>query len=165
MPSVDRVLQSSEAGALVEQYGRPLVVASIRETLDGFRLQHAQVGEIPGHTTLLDEASRLLQAWTAPTLQSVINASGVIIHTNLGRAPLSAAALQAAQEAGAGYSTLEFDLQKGRRGSRLVHAEALLQRITGAQAAMVVNNNAAAVLLALTGLARRRGGDRPLSAG
>ena len=86
----------------------------------------------------------------------MINASGVIIHTNLGRAPLSAAALQAAQDAGAGYSTLEFDLQKGRRGSRLVHAEALLQRITGAQAAMVVNNNAAAVLLVLTGLARRR---------
>ncbi len=156
LPSVDRMLQSSEAGSLVEQYGRPLVVASIRETLEGFRIRHAQEGEIPGHATLLDEASRLLQAWTAPTLQSVINASGVIIHTNLGRAPLSAAALQAAQDVGAGYSTLEFDLQKGRRGSRLVHAEALLQRITGAQAAMVVNNNAAAVLLVLTGLARRR---------
>jgi len=156
LPSVDRVLQSSEAGSMIEQYGRPLVVASIRETLEGFRLRHAREGEIPGHQTLLDEANRLLQSWTAPTLQPVINASGVIIHTNLGRAPLSAAALQAAQEAGVGYSTLEFDLQKGRRGSRLVHAEALLQRLTGAQAAMVVNNNAAAVLLVLTGLARRR---------
>ena len=156
LPSVDRVLQSPEAGSLIEQYSRPLVVASIRETLEKFRIQHAQEGEIPGHATLLDEASRLLQAWTAPTLQSVINASGVILHTNLGRAPLSAAALQAAQEAGGGYSTLEFDLQKGRRGSRLIHAEALLQRITGAQSAMVVNNNAAAVLLVLTGLARRR---------
>ncbi len=156
LPSVERMLQSSEAGSLIEQYGRPLVVASIRETLEGFRIRHTRKGEIPGQQNLLDEANRLLQAWTAPTLQSVINASGVIIHTNLGRAPLSVAALQAAQEAGACYSTLEFDLQKGRRGSRLIHAEALLQRITGAQAAMVVNNNAAAVLLVLTGLARRR---------
>jgi L-seryl-tRNA(Ser) seleniumtransferase len=80
----------------------------------------------------------------------------VVLHTNLGRAPLSAAALRAAWEAAQGYATLEYDLAKGQRGSRLVHAEALLQRLTGAEAALVVNNNAAAVLLALTALARRR---------
>jgi L-seryl-tRNA(Ser) seleniumtransferase len=92
----------------------------------------------------------------APTLQGVINATGVILHTNLGRAPLSRAAAQAVQAISIGYSTLEYDLDKGQRGSRSVHAEALLQRLTGAEAALVVNNNAAAVLLALTALARRR---------
>jgi L-seryl-tRNA(Ser) seleniumtransferase len=86
----------------------------------------------------------------------VINASGVILQTNLGRAPLSAASIQAVQQVAQGYSSLEYDLQRGKRGSRLVHAEALLQHITGAEAAIVVNNNAAAVLLVLTALARRR---------
>ena len=94
----------------------------------------------------------------------MINATGVILHTNLGRAPLSPAALQAVQNVSQGYSTLEYDLEPGKRGSRLVHAEALLTRLTGAEAALVVNNNAAAVLLVLTALARRRGsGDRPLA--
>jgi L-seryl-tRNA(Ser) seleniumtransferase len=96
-----------------------------------------------------------LEEWLAPTLRPVINATGVIIHTNLGRAPLSQAAIQAMQEVAPGYSSLEYDLEHGRRGSRLVHAESLLQRLTGAEAALVVNNNAAAVLLALTALARR----------
>ena len=87
---------------------------------------------------------------------SVINATGVILHTNLGRAPLSAAAMEAVRLAGAGYTTLEYDLEKGTRGSRAVHAEGLLRRLTGAEAALVVNNNAAAVLLALSALARRQ---------
>jgi L-seryl-tRNA(Ser) seleniumtransferase len=86
----------------------------------------------------------------------VINATGVILHTNLGRAPLSAAALQAVQQVSLGYSNLEFDLEGGKRGSRLIHAEALLVRLTGAEAALVVNNNAGAVLLALSALAARR---------
>ena len=84
------------------------------------------------------------------------NATGVIIHTNLGRAPLSEAARRAMVEAGTGYSNLEYDLQAGRRGSRYYHAEDLLCRLTGAEAALVVNNNAGAVLLALTALARGR---------
>jgi L-seryl-tRNA(Ser) seleniumtransferase len=91
-----------------------------------------------------------------PTLRPVLNASGVVLHTNLGRAPLSQAALRAISLVSMGYSNLEYDLETGRRGSRAVHAEALLQRITGAEAALVVNNNAAAVLLALITLARRR---------
>jgi L-seryl-tRNA(Ser) seleniumtransferase len=86
----------------------------------------------------------------------VINASGVILHTNLGRAPLSRAAAEAARSLSLGYSTLEYDLYKGKRGSRLIHAEALLTRLTGAEAALVVNNNAAAVLLVLSALARRQ---------
>jgi L-seryl-tRNA(Ser) seleniumtransferase len=87
----------------------------------------------------------------------VINATGVVLHTNLGRAPLSLAAVQAVQAVAGGYSNLEFDLRSGKRGSRLVHAEALLCQLTGAEAALVVNNNAAAVLLILSALARRRG--------
>ncbi len=94
--------------------------------------------------------------WHKPSLVPVINASGVVLHTNLGRAPLSQAALAALQAVASGYSTLEFDLEGGKRGSRLAHAERLLTRLTGAEAALVVNNNAAAVLLALTALARRK---------
>ncbi|HQL39509.1 MAG TPA: L-seryl-tRNA(Sec) selenium transferase, partial [Anaerolineaceae bacterium] len=94
--------------------------------------------------------------WLHPTLVPVINASGVILHTNLGRAPLSRAAAEAARSLSLGYSTLEYDLYKGKRGSRLIHAEALLTRLTGAEAALVVNNNAAAVLLVLSALARRQ---------
>jgi L-seryl-tRNA(Ser) seleniumtransferase len=86
----------------------------------------------------------------------VINATGVVLHTNLGRAPLSKAAIAAMDEAAHGYCTLEFDLERGRRGSRLDHSERLLQRLTGAEAALVVNNNAAAVMLVLAGLANRK---------
>jgi L-seryl-tRNA(Ser) seleniumtransferase len=101
---------------------------------------------------LLTEAQEWLEALTAPTLRPVINATGVIVHTNLGRAPLSQAAMTAVQEVAAGYSNLEYDLEAGERGSRTVHAAYQLQRLTGAEAALVVNNNAAAVLLMLTGL-------------
>ena len=90
----------------------------------------------------------------APTLRPVINATGIIVHTNLGRAPLSEAALAAVTEAAAGYATLEYDLEEGQRGSRAIHAERLLTRLTGAEAALVVNNNAAAVLLMLSALCR-----------
>jgi len=160
LPSVDRLLQTSQAVYWIENYGRPLTLDAIRVTLEGIRSQSitpsgAEVG-IPDEGELLAKINQHLQLWTAPTLLPVINASGVILHTNLGRAPLSHAALQAIREISAGYSNLEYDLQKSRRGSRLVHAEALLCKLTGAEAALVVNNNAAAVLLVLTALARRR---------
>ncbi len=90
------------------------------------------------------------------TLLPVINATGVIIHTNLGRAPLSYAARQAMEAVAAGYSNLEYDLDAGERGSRYIHAEQLLCRLTGAEAALVVNNNAGAVFLVLAALARGR---------
>jgi L-seryl-tRNA(Ser) seleniumtransferase len=141
-------------------YGRPLTIEAIRSVLSQVRSQFARAeslpASLPDRQALLEEILRTLQDWTAPTLEPVINASGVILHTNLGRAPLSQAALQAAQAVALGYSNLEYDLKQGKRGSRLVHAESLLQRLTGAEAALVVNNNAAAVLLALTALARRR---------
>ncbi len=156
LPSVDRLLRAQQALEWVETYGHSLTVDALRAVLDEARARFPTEGSIPDDGTLLKRASQLLTAWTAPTLLPVINATGVVLHTNLGRAPLSPAAMQAAQQVAAGYSNLEYDLDKGRRGSRLEHTERLLQRLTGAQAALVVNNNAAAVLLALMALARRR---------
>lgn len=157
LPAVERLLQAPTAQELIRAFGRPLVLEAVRDTLAQARAEFASAGSLPGEAELLARVQNRLSAWTASTLQPVINATGVILHTNLGRAPLSAAALQFMQEVAQGYSTLEFDLEKGQRGSRLIHAEALLRRLTGAEAALVVNNNAAAVLLALSALAARRG--------
>lgn len=156
LPSVEQLLQTQLAAELVDRYGRPLALEAIRTILDQVRREFPVAGAVPENQELLRRADKLLEAWVAPTLQMVINATGVVLHTNLGRAPLSRAAMQAIWEVSVGYSTLEYDLASGKRGSRLVHAEALLKRITGAEAALVVNNNAAAVLLVLTALARRR---------
>jgi L-seryl-tRNA(Ser) seleniumtransferase len=156
LPSVDLLLQSPEGRAWSGAYGRPLTVEALRVALDEARRVYARGGALPGEAALLGHAQALLEAWTAPTLLPVINASGVILHTNLGRAPLSKAALQAARDVALGYSNLEFNLEEGKRGSRLDHSEAIIRRLCGVEAALVVNNNAAAVLLALTALARRR---------
>lgn len=156
LPSVDQLLQTPQAASWIAPYGRPLAVQAVRQVLEEVRSRLPQGGEVPGRLALLGQAEGLLELWTRPTLLPVINAGGVILHTNLGRAPLSPAALEAVRNVSAGYSNLEYDLQKGERGSRLVHAEKLLQHLTGAEAALVVNNNAAAVLLALSGLANRR---------
>jgi len=157
LPSVDTLLQLPELKALSGAYGRALSLQAVRATLEAARAAYLErQAAVPG----TDELCRAIQArlveWTAFTLLPVINASGVILHTNLGRAPLSQAAIQAMQEVAGGYSNLEFDLHTGKRGSRLIHAEALLQRLTGAEAALVVNNNAAALLLVLSALARRK---------
>jgi L-seryl-tRNA(Ser) seleniumtransferase len=104
----------------------------------------------------MSTVEQTLEDWLEPTLRSIINATGVILHTNLGRAPLSHAAHQAILKIAQSYSTLEYDLPRGKRGKREQHVESLLTRVTGAEAGLVVNNNAAAVLLALTGLARRK---------
>ncbi len=160
LPSVDLFTQTPQVQGWIASYGRPLTIEAVRSVLSQVRSRFAQdespKASLPDRQALLDNILRTLQEWTAPTLEPVINASGVILHTNLGRAPLSQAALQAAQSVALGYSNLEYDLEQGKRGSRLVHTEALLQHLTGAEAALVVNNNAAAVLLALTALARRR---------
>jgi L-seryl-tRNA(Ser) seleniumtransferase len=154
LPSVDRLLQ--EADALVSSFGRSLTVQALRATLDNARLAIREGGAAPDEGVLLAESKLTLQSWLAPTLRNVINATGVIVHTNLGRAPLSAAARAAMEAVGAGYSTLEYDLVAGARGERSRHAEELLIRLSGAEAALVVNNNAAAILLALTALAHER---------
>jgi L-seryl-tRNA(Ser) seleniumtransferase len=156
LPSVEQLLQSPASTTTIASFGRPLVLTAIRQVLQQKRLDFQTSGKIPDQTEILQRVEEQLETWTRPSLQPVINATGVILHTNLGRAPLSSAALQAIQTAASGYSNLEYDLAKGQRGSRLVHAEELLKQLTGAPAALVVNNNAAAVLLVLTSLARRR---------
>lgn len=156
LPSVDRLLQAEKVAALVTEYGRPLTVDALRCALQDIRSAFNETKTIPSEAAILAMAAEILNSWTAPTLHPVINASGVIIHTNLGRAPLSKAAILAANQVAQGYSNLEYDLEEGRRGSRLLHAEELLARLTKAEAALVVNNNASAVLLALTALAKRR---------
>jgi L-seryl-tRNA(Ser) seleniumtransferase len=132
-------------------------VTAIRETLDRARQEILDGQVVPAAETLVARAAAYLQANLGPTLRSVINASGVIVHTNLGRAPLSSAARAAMEAVAHGYSNLEYGLEAGRRGHRTVHAERLLCELTGADSALVVNNNAGAVLLALTGLAHGRG--------
>ncbi|MEP7136898.1 MAG: L-seryl-tRNA(Sec) selenium transferase, partial [Chloroflexota bacterium] len=111
---------------------------------------------LPSTELILAESESHLSEWTKPTLLPLINATGVILHTNLGRAPLSQATITAMNEAAANYSNLEFDLETGKRGSRLIHAEAILQKLLGVEAALVVNNNASAVLLVLSALANKK---------
>ncbi len=158
LPAVGVLLQTPAAAQLIAGYGRPLVLEALRAALNEIRT-HSKTEYTftpPSSNQLIVRAETLLAAWVAPTLMPVINATGVILHTNLGRAPLSVSAQQAMEKVGRGYSNLEYDLEKGQRGSRLVHAETLLCRLTGAEAALVVNNNASALLLVLSVLAKRR---------
>lgn len=164
LPSVDQLLQMQKVRDLIAEYGRSQTVEAIRGELAELRtrLRPADHNTAPGRAPkmtqedILAAVQRRLAQMMTPSLVPVINATGVVLHTNLGRAPLSRAAIDAIRSVSLGYSNLEFDLKKGARGSRLVHAEALLCRLTGAEAALVVNNNAASLLLALTALARRK---------
>jgi L-seryl-tRNA(Ser) seleniumtransferase len=157
LPSVDRVLRYEGIGDLIETYGREQTVDAVRQTLDRVRSEVRDGADLPPKELIVSSCRRALQARMARTLRPVINATGVIIHTNLGRAPLSAAAQAAMQEVARGYSTLEYDTAAGHRGRRETHVEGLLQATTGGEAGLAVNNNAGAVLLTLKGLAEGRG--------
>jgi len=156
LPSIEQLLQN--ATHLTERFGRPLTIDSLRLTLDETRARFKSDPEtaLPSTDIILAQAESHLSTWTAPTLQPVINATGVILHTNLGRAPLSKATIQAMSDVALNYSNLEFDLANGKRGSRLIHAESVLQKLTGVEAALIVNNCASAVLLTLSALANRK---------
>ena len=154
IPSVESLLNTTSAHNLSAQYGRDLLLQALRKTLDDLRAEVQSGQSVPDSTRILARTETALQIWLEPSLKPVINATGIILHTNLGRAPLSAETLQAMQTAAEGYSNLEFDLSAGKRGKRWLHAESLLQRLTGAESALVVNNNAAAVMLVLSTLAR-----------
>lgn len=154
LPSVEQLLQTPRLADLVTRFGRPLALDAVRFSLDEARDAAKSGVDLPPRDSLVSRAEAILDEWTRPTLQPVVNATGVILHTNLGRAPMSRAALDAMTLAARGYSNLEFDLSTGKRGSRTVHAEALLQKLTGAESALVVNNNAGAVLLVLSALAK-----------
>lgn len=156
LPSVEQLLQ--ESATLIDSYGRPLTLDALRATLDDVRMRFKadELPALPSNDEILAQAESRLSAWTGSTLIPVINASGVILHTNLGRAPLSKATIAAMETIAQGYSNLEYDLKKGKRGSRLIHAESVLGKLTGAEAALVVNNNASAVLLTLAALSNHQ---------
>ena len=157
LPSVDRVLSQERVRALSAEYSGDTVVALVREELAAAREAITSGGSAaPALETIVSAVEQRARSSLRPSLRPVINATGVIIHTNLGRAPLSDETLAAMTEAARGYSNLEFDVEAGERGSRHVHLEEQLRRLTGAEAAFAVNNNAAAVLLALAALATGR---------
>ena len=161
IPSIDQLRQRPAIRALEAQFGAEATVDALRGAAAAVRTTIAS-----GDASLTSETAVIARIESAaaeslgeafrPSLQRVINATGVIIHTNLGRAPLAPAALERVVAIGRGYSSLEYDLARGARGRRDVHAEALLCRLTGAAAAVVVNNNAAATMLVLAALAAGR---------
>ncbi len=156
LPSVDELLQSPTGQRLIAYYSRTLTLRAVRATIARARNDIREGGACPSTDQLLATAEQMLQQEQQPNLRRVINATGVIINTNLGRAPLSQEALQAVQHVAGGYSNLEYELEAGERGARHAHVSALLCELTGAEAAIVTNNNAAAVLLALSTLALGR---------
>lgn len=151
LPAVDRV-----AGALAADASPKQVVAAARRAIDRARHEIRRGGEAPGLEEVVSTAQVLLQEEHRRLLHPVINATGVLIHTNLGRVPLGAEQLQAITQVASGYSNLEYDVTAGTRGDRYAHARSLLTTLTGAESALVVNNNAAAVLLMLSGLCHAR---------
>ena len=156
LPSVDKLLNLPQVIQLIDRYGRARVLTAIQEGLSEIRANPDRYSQDDVRDKLIQRTTAKLEQQAKPSLVRVINASGVILHTNLGRAPLSQSTIEAIRQAATSYSNLEFDLESGRRGSRTVHARDLLCRITGAEDALVVNNNAGAVLLALSALAKRR---------
>lgn len=166
LPSVDRLLRSGPLIALIEAHGRLPTTNAVRDVLAGMRAAMTNGDSAAAAASETDiaalVAARLTRA-EAPTLKRVFNLTGTVLHTNLGRAPLAAEAIAAMTDAARGASNLEFDLASGRRGDRDSHVEDLICALTGAEAATVVNNNAAAVMLVLNTLARRK--EVPVSRG
>lgn len=151
LPKVDELLQQPCLRQACEAYGRTVVVEQARSLLEGMRVAILAGGkpniELP---TVALRVSEAVQRAQIPSLRRVINATGIVLHTNLGRAVLSDAAAKAAGEVGRGYSTLEYDCGRGERGSRYSHVEGLICKLCSCESALVVNNNAAAVLLILS---------------
>ncbi|MBI2371859.1 MAG: L-seryl-tRNA(Sec) selenium transferase [Deltaproteobacteria bacterium] len=160
LPAVHELLNDSRCRGWLHRHPRAVVVRAVQRALAAERraILALPAGVPPAldRERLLGMIAAELDAQVRPNLVRVINATGVILHTNLGRAPLAADALAAIRETAAGYSNLEYDLPSGERGSRQAHVEGLLTELTGAEAAVVVNNNAGAVLLALSSLAAGR---------
>ena len=159
IPSIEQLRQRPAIRVLEAQFGADATVDALRATAAGVRRAIADGERLDADAVVTrvesDAAARLGETFR-PSLAPVVNATGVIIHTNLGRAPLAAAAIARVAEIARGYSSLEYDVARGGRGRRDVHAETLLRRLTGAEAAVVVNNNAAATMITLAALAAGR---------
>ena len=156
LPSVERVLADARVQRAATELGSGLVTEAVRRELDGRRAAIRDGGPAFDFDAIAEAATDRAYASIRASLRPVINATGVIIHTNLGRAPLSSDAIEAMVVVSRGYSNLEFDLEAGERGSRYQHVESLVCRLTGAEAAIAVNNNASALLLTLSALANGR---------
>ncbi|MFC2005045.1 L-seryl-tRNA(Sec) selenium transferase [Chloroflexota bacterium] len=156
LPSVDRLISEERIKQLAETYPHELLVSLIRQQLEHERLAITAGNKCPSTGEIVASIFAQLCGLETPSLRPVINATGVVLHTNLGRAPLSQEAITAMDTVAKDYCNLEFDLDGGSRGSRHTHIEQLLCQLSGAEAALVVNNNASAVLLGLTALARRK---------
>ena len=154
IPKVDELLKEAKLEALLAEVSEKIVTRAIRQGLDELRqsILEGKIEEMPGKEAICDRIASIARREASPSLQRVINGTGIILHTNLGRACLSDKAAKAAASVAGSYSTLEFNLATGGRGLRYTHVEDLLCRLTGAESALVVNNNAAAVLLVLSGL-------------
>jgi L-seryl-tRNA(Ser) seleniumtransferase len=156
LPSVDRVVADPRLRQFQGTFPRELIVQVVRQGLDRERTVIAS-GRPPGsHDSIVESCVSILVSLETPGLRPLVNATGVILHTNLGRSPLSREATAAMDRISRGYSNVEFEIGSGGRGSRQSHVEPLLCQLTGAEAAMVVNNNAAAVLVGLAALAKRK---------
>jgi len=161
IPSVDRLLNSSFLAKILPGYPRSLVLKAVHQVLDGIRtaIKSGHGFEDPSMLSLekvSHSVTEKLVLLNQPSLKPLVNATGVVVHTNLGRSILAEKVLAKFRPLAGGYSNLEYDLEKGERGSRYSHVEGILKEITGAEAGTVVNNNAAAVLVALDTLARGR---------
>jgi L-seryl-tRNA(Ser) seleniumtransferase len=154
LPSVGALLQSPRVAALMERAPRSLVVGAVRDTIDIARRDPRQTPQ--DDEAWIDAILKTLEDTQRASLRPVLNATGVVLHTNLGRAPLADAALAAIAHVASGYTNLEYEIDSGERGSRYVHCAALLREITGAEDALVVNNGAAALILALDTMASDR---------
>ena len=165
IPKVGELLRSESLAQALQLYGDHAVTKAIREELDALRqgILQQQITAMPEQDTLCNRICKRAQLVSRPSFQPVINGTGILLHTNLGRACLSEKAARAVHNASKAYSNLEYDLTTGKRGSRYSHVEEILCRLTGAESALVVNNNAAAVLLVLSALTQ--GGQVPVSRG
>ena len=155
IPAIDQLLTQATHSDFLASLPHPFLVSILRQVTTTVRME-LQAGQLPdiSSTALIGKAIHLAKKATQPSLRRVVNATGVVLHTNLGRAPLSARALALVTEAAAHYSTLEYNLQTGERGTRYDHIVTKLSKLTGAEDSLVVNNNAAAVLLALSSIAK-----------
>ena len=163
LPAVDEILRHDQLQTWIDQLSRQAVTAEVRHVLDAYRQQILQTTDTAVLDALpmdLDTIAQHIHVQLASSqayqLRRVINATGVVLHTNLGRSLLAPEAVDNLQTVAASYSNLEYDLERGQRGSRYAHVEEALKTLTGAEAALVVNNNAAAVFLALQALAANR---------
>jgi len=162
IPSIDAVMRTPEVDALCREFSRSLVIKAVRQTLNDRRMkiissEEKSIGKDYAITEIsINELRKIIGDILRPSFRNVVNATGIIVHTNLGRAPLAKEAIESIIEVAGSYSNLEYDLKRGVRIARSEHVESLLNKICGAESGMVVNNNAAAILLSLSTLAKER---------